>query len=68
VRTPEHKAAINIFRGWCQHHGVVMEPLCGADLVLRIADGIKAGPADPRLAARDRNRSRIEAIAGEVRT
>ncbi|MDB5617065.1 hypothetical protein [Tardiphaga sp.] len=67
MRTPEHKAAIKIFRDWCQAHGVCIEPLCGADLVSRIASGIKIG-VDPRLTARDRNRSPIKGIAGEARS
>jgi hypothetical protein len=66
MRTPEHKAAIKIFRDWCQANGVVVELLCGADLVERIAEGIKI--AHQGMSARDRNRSRIKAIAGEART
>jgi hypothetical protein len=62
MRIPEHKAAIRIVQGWCQAHGIIMEPLCGADLVARMATGIKDGP-DPRLAAKARNRSHIASIA-----
>jgi hypothetical protein len=62
VRTPEHKAAIKIFREWCATNGVVVEPLCGADLVNRIAGALSSRqhtPETPRM----RNRRRILAIA-----
>lgn len=34
--TQAKKTARRIFREWCAHNGIVLEPLCAADLVARI--------------------------------
>ena len=37
MRSDGHKIAIRILRQWTKEHGIVMEPIVAADLVMRIA-------------------------------